>query len=85
MSQNYYCYVRDSYGEILVDGFTDVVICRLNSLDFPTLINHGYSIEIIDIVDFSCCPSLHSRCRRLSRRVTDYILNFNKLPLKRRL
>ena len=85
MSQNYYCYVRDSFGKCLEDGFTGVVLCILNSLDFVSLINRGYSIEIVDIVDFSTRPAFRARCRRLSRRVTDYILNYNKLPLKRRI
>ena len=85
MSKNYYCYVRDSRGKILEDGFTEVVVCHLNSLDFPVLINHGYSIEIVDIVDFSTRPAFLARCRRISRRITEYILNYNKLPLKRRL
>lgn len=85
MSQNYYCYVRDSYGKCLEDGFTDVVVCIISSLDFPVLINHGYSIEVVDIVDFSTRPAFRARCRRISRRITEYILNYNKLPTKKRL
>ena len=86
MSQIYFCYVRDSYGRILEDGFSDSVLCVLSSLDFPSLINHGYSIEIIDFY-FMSPPtrSLLSRYRRISRRITQYIIAYNKLPNKKRL
>ena len=84
MSQNYYCYVRDSFGECLQDGYSDVIICILNSLDFATLVNHGYSVEILDLVDASSREfSLY--CRRLSRRTTKYILTYDKLPKRKHL
>lgn len=85
MPQNYYCYVRDKFGKCLEDGYTDVVLCIINSLDFPKLIYFGYSIEIVDTLDFSMSSAMRTRYRRLSYRITEYILSFNKLPLKRRL
>ena len=86
MSQSYYCYVRDSHGDCLEDVFTDSRLCLINSLDFESLINRGYSIEIIDFVSqYETTSSYRSRCRRLSRRTTDYILSYNKLPNKKRL
>lgn len=84
MSQIYFCYVRDFYGRILQDGMTDNVICMLSSLDFGTLVNHGFSIEIIDLVD-SSPRQYYLHCRRVSRRITQYIINYNKLPNKKRL
>lgn len=86
MSQIYFCYVRDPHCQILDDGLTDDRLCILSSLDFPSLINHGYSIEIIDFF-FMTPPdhSLLSRYRRLSLRISQYIITHNKLPNKKRL
>ena len=84
MSNIYFCHVRDSFGQILSDDLCSFRVCMLSSLDFETLVFHGYSVEIIDLVD-SSPRSYHSYCRRLSRRTVQYIINFNKLPNCKRL
>lgn len=80
MSQNYYCYVRDASGTCLEDYTTDNRLCFLNSSDFPKLIDNGYSIEVFAIFDVPVNRSYLSRCLRLSHRITNFIIKYNKLP-----
>lgn len=80
MSQIYYCFVRDHFGRILKDGFGDKSACLLSSLDFRTLIDYGYSIEIFDFCEPLSCE-YHERCLRRSHIVTRFVIKHNKLPL----
>lgn len=81
MTQNYFCYIRDKYGDCLTDGITDERLCILNSSDFPILIKAGYSIEILDFLDIDDDDNLLNRCLFRSHLITRHVLNHNNLPL----
>lgn len=81
MSQIYFCFVRDHFGRILKDGFGENTTCILSSLDFRTLIDFGYSIEVFDLCE-PTTSEYHEWCLRTSRLTVDYIIEYNKLPKK---
>lgn len=81
MTQNYYCFIRDKYGDCLTDGLTHERLCILNSRDFSIIINAGYSIEIINFFVSDLDSEFLIRCSRLSHSVTRFVLKHNKLPL----
>ncbi len=84
MSQIYFCCVSDSDRNFLSDSVTDSSACLLSSLDFPQLFAYGYNVTIVDIF-VPLNPSHQRRVRRLSRRISDYICKFGKLPNYKRL
>ena len=79
MSNIYFCYVRDTFGEVLYDDFRAINMCMLSFRDISFLIRRGYSVEIDGVVAISS-RSYHRYCLKQSHCNVSYILNFDKLP-----
>ena len=84
MSKIYFCYIKVKGGQRLVDSFTNTSLCAISSLDFERLNCFGYIVEVLDVY-YVGSSSAMCRYRRLSHRISDYIINFGKLPNFRRL
>lgn len=85
MAKFYYCNVqRGTENRPLSDNVTESTVCVLCDLDFPRLFSHYYHVLVLD--EYFTFDRNHSlRRRRLSRRVVDHILQFDKLPFTKRL
>ena len=79
MSKIYFCYIKEKGGQRLVDPVTHTCVCVISSLDFERLNCFGYIVEVLDVYYVGSASSM-KRYRRLSRRISDYIINFGKLP-----